>query len=225
MIGSTAVKTNFSSSLSTDASTSTASKEAASDAEMAPATTAVISNESTTAEPPLLTFDLPRFQVSVRRLVRRDVRLLEWHGGPDLRAFYEWQWSQHITDALCTLIADFNGYPIGQGSIHWQGKPTHPHIPDIQSLRVMPAFQGLGIGTQLLKASEHLVAARGFAQVSLAAGTANAAAQRLYERLGYQAIGEPYVDEWHYTNAQGQVVRVEETVIDLVKTLSVANSD
>lgn len=171
-------------------------------------------------EPPLLTFDLARAQVVVRRLQERDVRPLEWHGGPDLRSFYEWQWNQHCTGALCTLVADFNGYPIGQGSIHWQGKPTHPHIPDIQSLRVMDAFRGLGIGSQLLRASERLVLAQGFSKLSLAVGIENPAARRLYERLGYQLVGEPYNDIWHYVNAQGQRIQMEELVIDLVKSLA-----
>ncbi|MBV9471078.1 MAG: GNAT family N-acetyltransferase, partial [Abitibacteriaceae bacterium] len=163
---------------------------------------------------------LAHAQVVVRRLQEQDVRLLEWHGGPDLRSFYEWQWDQHCIGALCTLVADFNGYPIGQGSIHWQGKPTHPHIPDIQSLRVMDAFRGLGIGSQLLRASERLVLAQGFSKLSLAVGIENPAARRLYERLGYRLAGEPYNDIWHYINAQGERVQIEELVVDLVKVLA-----
>lgn len=169
---------------------------------------------------PLLTFIIAHVQVVVRLLQERDIRDLEWHGGTDLRSFYERQWEQHCAGALCALVADFNGFPIGQGTIHWQGKPTHPHIPDIQSLRVFDAFRGLGIGSQLLTAGERLVAARGFAQVSLAAGTQNPAARRLYERLGYHAVGEPYNDTWHYVNAQGVTIQVEEMVIDLVKNLT-----
>lgn len=168
----------------------------------------------------LLTFTLARTQVVVRLLQERDTRALEWQGGADLRSFYERQWEQHCAGTVCALVADFNGFPIGQGSIHWQGKPTHPHIPDIQSLRVFDAFRGLGIGSQLLVAGERLVAARGFAQVSLAAGLQNPAARRLYERLGYHAVGEPYNDAWHYINAQGVTVHVAEMVIDLVKNLA-----
>jgi GNAT superfamily N-acetyltransferase len=77
----------------------------------------------------------------------------------------------------------------------------------------------LGVGSLLLQASENLVRSRGFAQVSLAVGLENPGARRLYERLGYLAIGDPYNDIWHYTDARGQTVRNEEMVIDLVKTL------
>lgn len=174
---------------------------------------------SKATEEPLLVFDLPHRTACVRRLREADNRALEWQGGADLRAFYEEQWQAHRAGDICVLVADFNGFPIGQAAIHWRGKPTHPHIPDLQSLRVFPAFQGMQVGSRLLEASEQMVAARGFAQVSLAVGIENPRARALYERLGYYAIGQPYDDEWHYTDARGQIQRVIEHVLDLVKQL------
>jgi ribosomal protein S18 acetylase RimI-like enzyme len=168
----------------------------------------------------ILTFDLPRHQVTVRELRETDTRALEWQGGADLRSWYEEQWAQHQSGGSCVLIADFNGFPIGQVAIHWQGKPTHPHIPDLQSFRVFPAFRGMGIGSRLLQASEYTVQARGFAQVSLAVTPHNTAARRLYERRGYHVVGDVYNFVWHYTDARDQTVRVEETVIDMVKTFA-----
>lgn len=168
----------------------------------------------------LLALELPRLRVVVRPMIATDKRALEWHGGPDLRGFYEAQWGAHSEGKVSALIADFNGFPIGQSAIHWHGKPTHPQIPDIQSLRVFAAFRGLGIGSLLLEASEDLVRTRGYGQVSLAVGLENPKARRLYERLEYSTIGEPYNDIWFYTNTQGQSVRMEELVIDLVKTLN-----
>jgi len=168
----------------------------------------------------LLALELPRLRVVVRPMRQADMRALEWHGGSDLRHFYEAQWVAHSEGTVAALIADLNGFPIGQAAIHWHGKPTHPQIPDIQSLRVFAAFRGLGIGTLLLQASENLVRARGYERVSLAVGLENPKARRLYERLEYSATGEPYNDIWYYTNAQGQSVRVEEMVVDLVKTLT-----
>jgi ribosomal protein S18 acetylase RimI-like enzyme len=168
----------------------------------------------------ILTFDLPHYQVTVRELREADTRALEWQGGADLRSWYEEQWAQHRSGASCVLVADFNGFPIGQVAIQWEGKPTHPHIPDLQSFRVFPAFRGMGIGSRLLQASEYTVQARGFAQVSLAVTPHNTAARRLYERRGYHVVGDVYNFIWHYTDARGQTVRVEETVIDMVKTFA-----
>lgn len=169
-------------------------------------------------------FDLPTHRVTLRPLQFEDVRRLEWHGGDELRGWYEACAQAHQDGALHFLIADFNAFPVGQILIHWAGKPTHPHIPDLQSLRVFPAFQGMGIGSKLLEAAEKIVAQQGFAQVSLAVGLENPKARKLYERLGYHAIGEPYDDEWQSTNARGEVVTFCEHVIDLVKTLETSRS-
>jgi GNAT superfamily N-acetyltransferase len=117
------------------------------------------------------------------------------------------------------VVADFNNFPIGQAAIHWQGKPTHPQIPDIQSLRVFPAFQGMGIGSRLVQACEQLVREREYKQISLSVGVENPRARLLYERLGYVVVGETYTDTWHFTDAQGQVRHVSELIIDMVKPL------
>ena len=90
----------------------------------------------------------------IRDLDQKDLRALEWHGGRDLRAFYEECWDKHRDDELCYLVADFNRYPIGQVIVVWSGKPSHPDFPDVQSLRVHPAFRGMGVGSRLLQAAE-----------------------------------------------------------------------
>lgn len=169
--------------------------------------------------PALLVFDLPPRPAHVRLLREADSRALEWQGGADLRAFYDGQWQSHRAGDICVLVAGLNDFPIGQVAIHWRGKRTHPHLPDLQSLRVFPAFQGMGIGSRLIETAEQMVAARGFSQVSLAVGVENPRARALYERLGFYVIGQPYDDEWHYTDAQGRQCRVVERIVDLVKTL------
>jgi len=165
------------------------------------------------------TFTLPRPEVCLRPLQERDLLGLEWHGGADLRSFYRKQWQEHQARYVCVMVADFNNYPIGQAAIHWLGKPTHPQIPDIQSVRVMDVFQGQGIGTQLLEACECIVRTEGFSQVNLAVALENTGAKRLYERLNYRVTGEPYQDEWSYIDAKGRTVEVSELVTDMTKDL------
>jgi len=172
------------------------------------------------ADREVLRVTLAPLDVVVRTLCERDVRLLEWHGGEDLRSFYEWQWAQHRSCEREILVADFNNFPIGQVAIQWTGKITHPSFPDIQSLRVMETFRGLGIGSRLVEACEIEVLRRNFDQIGIAVGLENPAAQRLYERLGYHVSGAPYSDSWDYQNARGETVHVEETIVDLIKTLS-----
>lgn len=165
----------------------------------------------------------PATEFFVRDLIENDCPHLEWHGGENLRAWYGNQWRAHHDGKIRVLIADFNGFPIGQAAVHWHGKPTHPLVPDIQSLRVFGAFRGLGVGSLLLDGAEALARAHGFSQVSLAVGLENPRARQLYERRGYHDFGTEYDDEWHYVDARGQEHHVVERVLDMVKNLDVRN--
>jgi ribosomal protein S18 acetylase RimI-like enzyme len=178
-----------------------------------------LSEPTSTAPEVLFSFDLPRPQVVIRCLQEQDNHLLEWHGGEDLRTFYAWQWESHCGGEREVLVADFNGFPIGQVAVQWTGKIHHPHIPDIQSLRVMETFRGQGVGSRLIEVCESEALRRGFSIIGLAVGLENPNARRLYERLGYSSLGEPYTDHWHYVNARHELIHVEEHVIDLVKEL------
>ena len=160
-----------------------------------------------------------RARVALRAVVERDLRALEWHGGRDLRSFYEECWDKHGADELFYQVADFNGYPIGQVLVIWSGKPSHPHFPDVQSLRVHPAFRGMGVGSRLLHAAEGAAREREFGELGLSVSLDNPQARKLYERQGYLARGEPYLDEWSYCNACEEPVTLRERVIDLVKAL------
>lgn len=165
------------------------------------------------------TFVLPHAEIHLRPLQEKDLLKLEWHGGADLRSFYQKQWKHHQAGNVLVIVADFNHFPIAQSAIHWLGKPTHPHIPDIQSVRVLDAFQGQGIGSKLLKICESIVRAHHHPRVSLAVALENEGAKRLYERLDYHITGTPYDDKWSYIDAQGRTVEVSELVTDMMKDL------
>jgi ribosomal protein S18 acetylase RimI-like enzyme len=171
----------------------------------------------TDMDQPLSRFPLPRSEVIIRPLQESDNARLEWHGGADLRGFYNGQWVAHSIGEAFVLIADFNGFPIGQAALYWQGKPAHPQVPDLQSLRVHPIFQGQGIGTKILQAAEIAVQQHGHTCLGLSVGIHNDGAQRLYERCGFRIIGEPYEDIWRYTDAKGETIVVAEIVLDLLK--------
>jgi len=165
------------------------------------------------------TFTLPRPEILLRKLQESDLLPLEWHGGADLRSFYQNEWTAQQAGTVLVIVADFNHFPIAQAAIHWLGKPTHPHIPDIQSVRVLDAFQGQGIGSKLLETGESIVRSRKHSQVSLAVALENEGARRLYERHNYRVTGTPYEDKWSYIDAKGNVVEVSELVTDMMKDL------
>jgi ribosomal protein S18 acetylase RimI-like enzyme len=113
------------------------------------------------------------------------------------------------------MVAEDNGAIIGQVFLAWYGRPTYPQYPDIRELRVSESRRGEGIGSELIQICEHLAIDRGYNTIGLAVNpTLNAAARRLYQRLGYLPTGEaPYLD--------GVSDGVEDWVIDMVKKLPV----
>jgi ribosomal protein S18 acetylase RimI-like enzyme len=70
----------------------------------------------------------------------------------------------------------------------------HPEGPDtgrLFQMAVEPARQGQHLGRQLVRALEAEVAKRGFRTVTL---HARETAVGFYARLGYQVVGEPFVE-------------------------------
>jgi ribosomal protein S18 acetylase RimI-like enzyme len=92
------------------------------------------------------------------------------------------------------LLARLDGALIGYGLAHvmplgetwvedtWR---TGPRIGEIESLGVLPAHRGAGIGTRLLDGLHTALDAQGVRDVVLGVLPGNTAAQRLYERHGY----------------------------------------
>ncbi len=93
------------------------------------------------------------------------------------------------------LLAIVDGEPIGYGLTHvmpvagswiedtWQ---TGDRIGEIESLSVLPAYRGTGLGSELLERLEAHLRDLGIEDVILGALAGNADAIRLYERRGYR---------------------------------------
>ncbi len=63
---------------------------------------------------------------------------------------------------------------------------TGPRVGEIESLSVLPAFRGSGLGSELLRRLEEHLGAVGAADIVLGALAGNDDALRLYERRGYR---------------------------------------
>ncbi len=68
-----------------------------------------------------------------------------------------------------------------------QVRPGTAHIPQIS---VAVPYQGMGLGTALLRNSFSQLNRMGFGEISLTVTTLNSRAVRLYERLGFQTLQE-----------------------------------
>jgi ribosomal protein S18 acetylase RimI-like enzyme len=88
------------------------------------------------------------------------------------------------------LVAEFDGRLAGYIRL----RPVtelreNAHVLGVMGLAVAPGARHQGVGSALLAAAEQQARARGARKLSLRVLGTNAAAQRLYERLGFQREG------------------------------------
>ncbi len=146
--------------------------------------------------------------ISIRHAVEDDLPLLEWHGLiTPYRELLHKAFARAEAGEVLYLVADRGGFPVGQVQVDLT-KRRDQNTAVIWALRVLPAFQNLGIGTRLIRAAETLIEARGYALVELSVEQDNPNAKRLYERLGYRVVAEN-LELWSYTTPDGEVVTIE----------------
>ena len=107
------------------------------------------------------------------------------------------------------LVAVLNSYPVGQVQVDL-AKHAATGTGLVWALRVLPALQGLGVGTRLMRAAEDVIRASGLPVAELGVAKDNPRAQRLYERLGYVVVADA-IDHWSFTTPEGETREVEES--------------
>ena len=136
------------------------------------------------------------FDVSFRRCRESDLAALEWHGlFTAHRRIIRMAFLRQKRGRNLMLVADANGLPIGQIWIDWT-RSRRPSTAMFWAFRVLPWFQGRGIGVKLLEFAEETVRRKKFRAVELGVEKHNLRAARLYERLGYKRVGELKEEFW-----------------------------
>lgn len=92
---------------------------------------------------------------------------------------------------------------------------------DMIDLLVAEPLRGRGVGSELVLACEEACREKGVPYLGLDVNPAdNPAAKRLYERLGYTAVGELHLDGvYGYTNEDGSQGEYEDWCVDMIKKL------
>jgi ribosomal protein S18 acetylase RimI-like enzyme len=162
--------------------------------------------------------------ITFRLATREDVPKLEWFGQfSHFRNLIRRAFKEQIRGKRMMLLADFNGFPIGQVFI--QMESTNIDIADgisrayLYSFRVMDLFQGRGVGTRLLYEAETLLIEKGFAYTTLSVAKDNPNALRLYQRNGYRIVGQD-PGRWNYVDQYGITRYVEEPCYVMEKELT-----
>src|SRR5579864_6801408 len=102
---------------------------------------------------------------TVRNVRAHDLPLLEWFGThAHLRHMEEAHYRDVEAGYKLWLVAAANGFPVGHVKINLRVEDPLRGNPRgyLFALRVFEPFQGLGIGTTLIKAAEKILSARGY---------------------------------------------------------------
>lgn len=174
----------------------------------------------TTYEPAALMLQMA---VTIRLATKTDVPKLEWYGQfTHFRNLIQRAYREQVRGRRLMLVADLNGFPIGQVFI--QLESTNQLIADgrvrsyLYSFRVMEMFRGMGIGTALLHESEAILRGRGYSVVTLSVAKDNPDALRLYQRNGYRIYADD-PGQWSYVDHRGITRFVDEPCWMLEKKL------
>jgi len=160
-------------------------------------------------------FDVP-LHLLIRAVREEDLPKLEWFGTlAHWRDVNRRTFNDHQAGLRLMFVADLHNFPIGQVVIDVS---SHEYAY-LYALRTFELFQGLGIGSQLIKVGENVARAHGFRQIQLAVEKRNTGARRLYERLGFEIFTQR-VDVWSYIDHHGQTHWVHEDVYGMRKLLT-----
>ncbi len=130
-------------------------------------------------------------EISFRDLQEADLDRLEWSGGPShivsLRAALQRAWAGEVDLVVGELRS---GGLVACGAVDHAKNP-----PELWMLSVHPAWQSVGVGTEMIAFLEGRIAERGGPVAGLGVELDNPRARALYHRLGYRTTGEK-IDEW-----------------------------
>ncbi len=144
--------------------------------------------------------------VRVRECTEADLPSLEWFGSfSHHREIFAEAYARHRAGQNLMLVADARGFPVGQAWVDLE-KRKDESVGVLWAVRVLPFLQNLGIGGLLILTAERRLRERGFRAAELGVEKENDGARRLYERLGYQLVGE-LCEEYGYTTPDGTHVR------------------
>jgi ribosomal protein S18 acetylase RimI-like enzyme len=153
--------------------------------------------------------------LKIRTINMTDLTALEWDGEyTSFRQMFREIYQNSCKGKMVVWVADLSKIGlIGQVFIQLNSSNTNlsdgNHRAYIFGFRVKQAFQGLGVGSELLVSAEADLKQRNYSWVNLNVGKNNHKTQCFYEKRGYYFIGE---DEgrWSYLDEDGQCHDVHE---------------
>jgi ribosomal protein S18 acetylase RimI-like enzyme len=158
----------------------------------------------------------PPEQVVIRVLREEDLPALEWEGEyKHFRNLYRRTYEEMLEGVRLMMVAVCSATDEVVGQVFLQYSSGDPRFADgrtrgyIYALRVKGPYQNQGIGAHLIREAEAKLRQKGMRVATIGVAKSNAAAQRLYERLGYHVLGED-AGRWTYLDERGNLREVNE---------------
>jgi len=98
--------------------------------------------------------------------------------------------SAYERDGNMTYFAEVDGELVGMAGAHWSSKAKLRHVAEVYGVYVSSGIRGRGIARRLMdRLLAELRSMGPIEKVSLGVTSDNAAALRLYEKLGFEIVG------------------------------------
>lgn len=154
---------------------------------------------------------------TVGDLRRDDIPMLEWSGSTAHLENVARQLDRCVAGAVDYLvIRDSRGAPVAKGAVDYEETPGAGTIFQVAT---RPDLEGHGLATRLIADAERRIVARGLSLARIAVEPDNKRAVRLYEHLGFRAIGERQTG-WEREYADGVRRFYSTVVVDMEKALT-----
>lgn len=155
-----------------------------------------------------------KWSVTVDDLARADLERLEsWNSATHLASVGKYlERRDRDGDVEYLVVRDENGDPVCKGAIDYS---EHQGAGTIVQVGTRAGFEGRGLARMLMAEAERRIAARGL-PVRLGVEPDNERAQRLYDHLGYVAVGEREVG-WEHEYPDGTIGWYSTTIIEMEK--------
>jgi ribosomal protein S18 acetylase RimI-like enzyme len=159
-----------------------------------------------------------RDDVVLRRLRRDEIpALASALAGDPSEAQIRNRWREQELGYRELLVAEVEGSLVGTVSIG--ETDVLPRALHLFALEVAPAMRNRGIGTRIVEQVVAEARKRRRGRVYLEVRVDNPA-RRLYHRLGFRRMGEPFINPWWRFTADGQQERVEELSFRMVRRVT-----
>jgi ribosomal protein S18 acetylase RimI-like enzyme len=152
----------------------------------------------------------------IRPIREDELPALEWEGEyTHFRNLFRQSFEEAKLGQRVMLVAREAASDALAGQVFVQFISADPKYADgasrgyLYALRVRPAFQNRGLGRQLIWAAEEHLRSRRMQVATIGVAKDNARAQKLYERMGYEIVGED-PGRWTYVDHLGRLREVNE---------------